>query len=224
MLAGVLPFIAMCGAFVIGVASETLPACNPFLDGCVSISATGRRPPGSFLFEAVMLPQAVVLAFLWYYAALWLRALDGDLRRSTAVLIQVAGGVGALALIVYVTFLGTKLPVYEFMRRTGIYFGFLGTGLAQIFISVALLRIARIRPQFRLRGKALAMVVLSFGLLALGILNIVMRAILDDSDAAENRIEWIAALCMQAHFVVLHFAWRATGFESGVRVREPGVG
>ena len=79
MLAGLMPFIAMIGAFLIGVAYETLPACNPFLDGCASISATGRKPPGSFLFRAIMLPYTVVLVFLWYYAVHWLRTLDTEL-------------------------------------------------------------------------------------------------------------------------------------------------
>ena len=224
LLAGLLPFIAMMGAFWIGVAYETLPLCNPFFDGCVSISATGRKPPGSFLFRAVMLPYSIVLLFLWFYAVHWLRALNATLSRSTALSITIAGIVGALALILYMTFLGTKLPIYEFMRRIGIYFAFLGTGLAQIFISVALVRISTAEPKFKLSRKAKAMLGLSLSLLGLGILNIVLRRILEDTDQVENRIEWISALVIQIHFVVMYFAWRATGLDVSVRIRKPGVG
>ena len=131
LLAAALPLVAMFGALWIGIASDTFPPCFPPLDGCMSISATGRKPPGSFLFRAVMLPHALLLAFLWYLTVLWLRSLDADLRRSTTTAILVSGLVGSLALIVYVTFLGTKEPFYEFMRRVGIYFGYLGTALAQ---------------------------------------------------------------------------------------------
>ena len=156
LLAGLMPFTAMCGAFLIGRAFDVLPPCNPVLDGCLSISATGRREPGSFLFKALMLPYSLVLAFLWYYAVQWLRALDSMLRRSDTIAILVSGMVGALALILYVTFLGTKEPFYEFMRRTGIYFAFFGTGLAQLFVSTALLRAARRSRSSGRRGRYLA--------------------------------------------------------------------
>ena len=223
LLAGLLPFIAMTGAFLIGVAYETLPACNPFFDGCVSISATGRKPPGSFLFRAIMLPYTVVLVFLWYFAIHWLRGLDADLPRRASLSIVIAGVVGAAAIVIYVTFLGTKLPIYEFMRRIGIYFGFLGTGLAQLFISVALLRIAKGLPQFRLTGKARTMLGLSLALIGLGVLNVLLRAILDDTDQIENIIEWFAGLVLQVHFVLMFFVWRETGLDVSVRIRKPGV-
>ena len=38
----------------------------------------------------------------------------------------------------------------------------------------------------------------------LGILNLVLKSLLDDADPYENRIEWISALLMQAYFVVLY--------------------
>ena len=218
LLAGLLPFTAMCGAFLIGLAAETLPVCNPITDGCVSISATGRRPPGSYLFRALMLPFSLVLVFFWYYAALWLRVLDDDLRRSTLLSVLISGIVGALAVAVYVTFLGTKEPVYEFMRRTGIYFGFVGTGLAQLFLSIALLRIARLRPELSIDRVARTLLGLSIGLLGLGVLNIIMKAILEDPDATENRIEWLAALGLQVHFVITYVAWRRTKFTASVSI------
>ncbi|MBU2677543.1 MAG: hypothetical protein KJP16_10690 [Gammaproteobacteria bacterium] len=43
-----------------------------------------------------------------------------------------------------------------------------------------------------------------------------MKSTLADADFAENQIEWIAAMLMQAYFVVLYFAWRATGFSVDV--------
>ena len=46
--------------------------------------------------------------------------------------------ISVIAFIVYVTFLGTKEPIYEFMRRTGIYFGFAGGAFAQLFVALAM--------------------------------------------------------------------------------------
>jgi hypothetical protein len=220
LLAGLVPLAAVSGAFWIGVTHEVLPpSCIPFLDGCVSISAAGRKPPGSFLFRAVMLPQSVLLVVVWYFSVLWLRSLDPALRRSTIVAIMVSGITGAIAMIIYVTFLGTKEPIYEFMRRIGIYFGFLGAGVAQIIIAVALNRIAKSLPYARLMQVARVMSVMWLTAISLGILNVVLRAILDDTDQWENRIEWSVFIVMQCYFVALYHAWRVTGFTASVSTR-----
>ena len=203
---------------MIGLAADVLPFCNPFLDGCVSISATGRKPPGSFLFRAIMLPFSLVLVFFWYYAVLWLRALDAELRRSTLASVLISGLIGALAVVIYVTFLGTREPIYEFMRRIGIYFGFVGTGFGQLFLSIALLRIAKLQPELSLGRIARTLLGLSIALFGLGVLNVVMKSILEDPDAMENRLEWLAALGLQVHFVITYFVWRRTGFKASVRV------
>jgi hypothetical protein len=223
LLAAVLPLIAMFGALWIGVAYEALPKCFPPLDGCFSISATGRKPPGSFLFRALMLPHALLLVFVWHLSVLWLRSLDADLRDSRSTAIMISGCIGALALVFYVTFLGTKEPLYEFMRRFGIYFAFLGTALAQLFVALALARISKALQDKRLLRVArtlLSLCAITFGL---GILNIVLRAALSETDAIENRIEWIASILMQGYFLVLFLAWRLTGMTTSVRVRKSGV-
>jgi hypothetical protein len=219
LLAGILPLIAMFGAFWLGVHNDVVPACIPFVDGCTSISATGRRPPGSFLFRAIMLPQAALLLALWYVTVLWLRSLYPDLRQSTAMAILLSGIIGALALIVYVTFLGTEEPIYEFMRRTGIYFGFLGIALAQLFTAIAVVRVSKLIGRERLLKQARLMLGLCLAMFALGIIDVVFKMILADADAMENRIEWIASVLMQCYFFVMYFAWRETGINAVVNVR-----
>jgi hypothetical protein len=210
-IAGVLPLIAMFGAFALGVAYEVLPNCNPLIDGCCSISATGRQPPGSYLFRAIMLPQGLLLGFVWYLSVLWLRKLEPRPTTATCLIILVAGVINVVALIVYVTFLSTTEPIYEFMRRTGIYFGFLGMAVAQLTIAIALLR-TRIRPL------AQAMLSISLVVVALGLLNLALKSVLADPDPAENRIEWIATILMQAWYFLLFVAWRRTGADFSVRV------
>lgn len=206
-----MPLIAMFGAFAIGVAYDVLPDCNPIIDGCRSISATGRRPPGSFLFRAIMLPQGILLGFVWYLSLLWLRALRKDLGRSLQIGIAVAGFTNVIALIIYVTFLGTTEPIYEFMRRTGIYFGFLGAAAAQLLIARAMLATS-------LRPLARTMLAISAVVFLLGILNLFLKSVLADPDPAENRIEWIATILLQAWFFVLFVAWRRTAAGFSVRV------
>ena len=214
LLAGVMPLAAMFGALWLGIAHGVLPDCNPLFDGCRSISATGRQPPGSFLFRIIMLPQAVLLWFVWYLATRWLAELQHGIGRSTAATILIAGLVNAFGLAVYVTFLGTSEPIYEFMRRYGIYFTFLGDIVAQTAVAVALLRTAYV-------GTAKIMLAMCAAVFALGILNLVLKAVLDDPDAAENRIEWLATIVIQLWFLLLWRCWRRSGAEFAVRVGPP---
>ena len=219
LIAGVVPLIAVFGALWIGVSTEVLPPCFPVVDGCFSICAAGRKPPGSFLFKAVMMPQSMLLLILWFFVVLWLRSLDPALRRSTRIAILASGFIGSLALILYVTFLGTREPFYEVMRRTGIYFAFVGNGVAQIIVAVVFRRVA---GALQAPATILAARIL-YGhwivALSLGLLNVVLKRVIEDSDATENRIEWIVFVVMQSYFVALYYAWRITGFNAAVATR-----
>jgi hypothetical protein len=193
------------------------------VDGCTSISGTGRYPPASFLFKAVEMAMAVALPVFWYFSVKWLKALDPGWHSHAVWSIFVSGGIGALALIVYVTFLGTTEPFYEFMRRFGIYFYFLGTVLAQLFLAVSFRGVSKGLGDRALRRMAMIMLVLCLMPFALGILNLVQKSVLSHAtaDALENSIEWIASLMMQAYFFVVFFAWRRTSLAVAVSAAPP---
>lgn len=210
LIAGIAPIAGITLAYWLGVSNDVLPACIPYVDGCTSISATGRYMPGSLLFRAVMLPQSLLLVVVWYLTAHWLRVIAPSSKAAGTVMLS--GFFGALCLVLYVTFLGTKGPIYEFMRRFGIYFYFIGTAVAQLTLAFALLGHAKRSAELSLRKSAVAMLWLCGLPFGLGILNLVLKAVLEDADMAENRIEWISALLMQGYFVVLYLAWRHTGF------------
>ena len=141
IFAGIAPIIGVTCAYLLGVSYDVLPSCMPLIDGCTSISATGRNMPGRLVFRSVMFPQSVLLIVLWYLGARWIR--DMTPSRFSAVTVTVSGCIGALALVVYVATLGTRTPLYDFMRRFGVYFYFLGTAVAQVTLAVTLLAHAK---------------------------------------------------------------------------------
>lgn len=201
LIAGLAPLIGINIAYWIGANNDVLPSCNPYLDGCTSISSTGRYPPGDRLFRAVMLPQAAILAVTWYFAAMWLQKLKPDSRAINMV--QVSGLIGAIALILYISYLASNDPFYEIMRRYGVYFYFAGTAFAQLALSLALDR----SPIQR------AMVFVTVTPWVLGVVNLAQKGILGSLNSNENRIEWIASLLMQVWFFLLWIYWRRTRFE-----------
>lgn len=218
LVAGLLPIIAVNLSYLIAAAVGRVPKCVPYLDGCASISATGRHPPSSYVFKAVMLPEAVLMAVYWLLAVAWLRSLE-RLNGADGTGGKALGTIGASAslfLVLYVTFLGTHGPFYEFMRRFGVYFFFLHTVVAQIMLARALLGLpsldARVRRITRIQ---LALALVPFGL---GVLNLILKSTLEDPDPSENVIEWLFALMMQTYIVLSYFAWRATGFRASYSV------
>lgn len=200
LIAAIAPIIGINIAYWIGANNEVLPSCIPYLDGCTSISSTGRYPPGDRLFRAVMLPYAAMLVFIWYFAVLWLKSLKPSVK--TGPVIVASGLTGAAALVLYVTYLTSMDAFYIVMKTYGVYFYFAGTAFAQLVLSMSLDR----SPTQR------AMVWVTATPWILGLVNLAQKVILGSLNSNENRIEWIASLLMQVWFVLLWLEWRRTRF------------
>ena len=220
LITGFAPIFAGHVSYLIAIRAGVLPACIPYIHGCTSISATGRYPPSSYLFKALMMPEAILMAAYWLFSVAWLRALERTAGRSTnsGTMIGVFGVAGALFLIVYVTFLGTEGPVYDFMRRFGVYLYFTFTVVAQLILASKVLSVSAqlgIPRVVRITRYQLALALVPF---AIGILNLALKAVLDDATAPERIIEWIFAVLMHGYFMLSYFTWRATGFDASFSV------
>jgi len=221
LVTGLLPVVAIHLSLLVAIHAGTIPSCIPYIDGCASISATGRYEPASFIFKPAMMSSWTILIFYWLYNVAWLRSLArfASLPGRPGTGIAVFGCAGALALILYVTFLGTHAPFYEFMRRFGIYLYFLFSVIAQILLARQTLRLAGALRLDRLAAIGKVQLGLALVPFALGALNMLLKSTLADPDPAENIIEWIFALLMHAYFVMSYFAWQATGFGARTEVR-----
>jgi len=214
LLTGLIPIVAVFASYWIAARTGNVPSCNPFIEGCTSVSATGRYPPASYLFKAAMLPQSILLCCYWLFNVGWLRTLTvaaGRVPRNTFA-IGMFGVTGSLFLILYVTFLGSQEPFYEFMRRYGVYMYFLLNVIAQIVLAAKVLPVARSLGMPRLINLTRLQLFLGWFPFALGALNLILKATLEDSGPAESRIEWIFAMQMQIYFIVTYFSWKETGF------------
>ncbi len=165
------------------------------------------------------------MAAYWLFSVAWLRALSRTAGRGDKVgtSIAVFGVTGALFLIVYVTFLGTQGPVYDFMRRYGVYLYFLFTVVAQLLLVAKVMSVSsslRIPRVVAITKIQLAVTLIPF---VLGILNLVLKAVLEDAVATERIIEWIFALLMHSYFLLSYFSWRATGYDASFAVERARV-
>ena len=65
LLVSIIPFIAIHLSFILSVQNEYLSLCNPYIDGCYSISRAARQPSSIIIFKVLMLISALFLFFLW---------------------------------------------------------------------------------------------------------------------------------------------------------------
>jgi hypothetical protein len=215
LLAAVLPFFAVHLTWLVAASYGLVDWCNPYIDSCTSISATGRQAPASYVFRATMLPAAVVLALYWWCSYSWLRWLQpaGESVRNLRWML-ILGLLACLGLVLYVTVLGEAGAAWRFQRRAGTVLFFSFTFLAQFLLSLQLQLQARAGQLPQIQGLARGMWWLCCLLLALGILTVVLQAwdgVL--YDAVEDAFEWVLSLLLQANFLLGYLVWRRAGWQ-----------
>jgi hypothetical protein len=124
--------------------------CNPYVDSCTSISATGRRPPASFVFRGVMLPSAMLMMLYWWLHWFWLGTVSTHARPRHTML--GLGWLACLGLVLYVTVLGEVGDVWRLQRKIGTVLFFSFTFLSQLLLAGML----RDLPELDLNAKARA--------------------------------------------------------------------
>ena len=121
LLVSIIPFIAIHLSFILSVQNEYLSLCNPYIDGCYSISRVARQPSSIIIFKVLMLVSALSLFFLW-------PRLFKPKHNKTLILI---GRIGSLFLIAYIVALGEEGFLYELMRRFGVFIFYIFTLISQ---------------------------------------------------------------------------------------------
>jgi len=217
---GLIPILAIHISLLLAIHAGAIPSCFPYLDGCASISATGRYEPASFVFKPAMMSEWAILVLYWLFNVAWIRSLaqQADSNARTGTWMGVIGCAGALALILYVTFLGTQAPFYEFMRRFGVYLYFLFSVIAQIMLARHTIRLSGKLGLPNLGKIGRTQMTLALIPFLLGALNLILKSTLENPDPAENIIEWIFALLMHLFFVLTYFAWKQTEFDGRFKV------
>ena len=204
-----LPSAAVLITYLVSASLEQVPTCFPFFEGCTSISGAARRDPSIHIFRAMMLPTATVIAAYWLLARAWLGQL-GDTGRGRDWLTAL-GLVGALFMVLYVVFLGTDGPTYEFMRRFGVTVYFAFTALAQLVLAARLQRLPA--PARAMVGEGVIRAKIVFGgvLLLLGLANIPAANFFPELQV-DNIIAWNFALLMKGYFGLTAIAWHRAGY------------
>lgn len=202
-----IPFLAVHASYVIAASDGWVPWCNPYLDSCTSISATGRHAPASFLFRAGMLPAAALIAGFWWLHWHWLRsALPGDSPTAARAMLLL-GLLACLGLVLYVTVLGEIGDLWRLQRRIGTILFFSFTYLAQLLLAAALQRRAEVlHPRAAEISRWMLRVCLL--MLLIGVCSVIVQLLSEAwHDGIEDAIEWQLALLLQLNFILAASLW-----------------
>ena len=218
LLAALLPFAAVQLTYLLAASHGLVDWCIPYIDSCTSISATGRKPPASYLFRATMLPSAVVMMAYWWLNYAWLAQLQrarGNRRQRANRWMLLLGVLACVGLIMYVTVLGERGDAWRTQRRVGTILFFSFTFLAQ------LLMLAQLRAlQLPSVSKYLlnTMWAVCAALLLAGLLTVLLDAWNEHwYETVEDAFEWVLSLLLQSNFLLGYFVWRQADWQLVVK-------
>ena len=216
-LAGVLPMVASAVAYFVSVSTGQADLCNPFIEGCISISRAARKEPALMIFRAIMIPGGIAMMLFWFFTYRWLRQ-TGDSARVAPRALCIVGLTGGLFLILYSTYLGTDGEIYGSMRRYGVTIYFAFTYLAQLMLTRRI-QILKQADKLQISKRLYRMLVgLGATLLFLGLISLPVQHVFD-LDSVKNMIEWNFGLLMCVYFILYFFVWDATRFTAQTSVR-----
>ena len=221
LAAGLLPAAAALIAFALALHEGLVPACNPFIEGCVSISRAARHGTANHVFRALVLPAAVLQALAWLLQAQALSLTAGRALRGSAIALAALGVAAGVALVLYGSFLGTEGPIYRVLRRYGtvVYFG--GTCLAMLVLGRALQRLHALGALALPHAHERALLALFAAIVLLGLGNAFagLWAGAALQDRIENATEWWGSLGLTLAFVVLTDLWRRWDLRAQLSLR-----
>lgn len=204
LILGFIPLVAVHVAYTISLYHGTVLACVPYVDGCLTVSAASRTEPAIFFFRAVMMPATLLFVIYWLISWTWLGRIDTSRQRHAILAIGVAG---ALAMILYVDYLGTQGEMYRVLRKYGTILFFGLTFLAQLMELGRMVR-KNVGPTWAVKGKR----IISYALVLGGLAFIPVQNAWD-IDPIENIIEWNFSVLMMVHFMLTAAIWRQADVE-----------
>lgn len=212
--AGVWPLVAVHVSWLWSLWLELVPPCNPYWDGCTSISRAMRQEPVVYWFRGVLLPYGWLLAGFWALSAVWARQVHPAARRRRWAMLS-CGIVGAAFYMLYAAFLGGGSDFAAKFRLVGINLYFFLTVLAQAWL-VGIAATVGVLPAW-LRRSFVALLVT---LLLLALATLPPRFIeAVDHRPIVNAVEWIYALLMGLCYPLTAVAFARTEFRLTASVR-----
>jgi hypothetical protein len=136
----IIPLITVFACLGVAVGSGVYELCNPFINGCYTISRIGRSYPAVLIFKPMMLITFImIVAYCFEHVRIFKKFLISKIYLN---LILLFGLISASCLLAYIIFLGIEgSEVWKFMRRGGIFIYIISLVFSQFFIALSYMKI-----------------------------------------------------------------------------------
>lgn len=213
LVTALLPAVGIHASYLLAALFGHVAWCFPYLDGCTSISATGRASPESHVFRATILPTAVFMMVYWRLSYEWLRRLGIGMAACNRVMLAL-GLASACGLIVYVAVLGSVGAEFGIVRRLGVTVFYSGTFIAQFLMTWQIAAAIKTAPGAISRRTWRGLAAICVAAAVIGLTTLALGAFYDRYDELDDGFEWVLTLLMQLHILITYFAWRQSGFSA----------
>lgn len=209
--AAVLPFVTFNTTYLIASSLGHVPECFTYLEGCTSVSSTGRQLPETVLFKAGVLTLALVLAVHWHRAANYLQPLG--LSSGGARALRSIAYVSSIALSIYAITLGLPDQQFGTLRRIGTHGFAFSSWILQITFVVLYRPCRTAATEATWRWLA----VICSALLLVGLASELAKLSGMPRKTTNNIAAWNAFLVLTAFYAVLARHWWHHQMSSGRR-------
>ncbi|MEY3191682.1 MAG: hypothetical protein RL305_281 [Pseudomonadota bacterium] len=190
----IIPSVTIILCLITTIYLNILDLCNPFINGCYSISRVGRSYPAVLLFKPMMIITIILMiAYFFEHYRIFKKFLLNKIY------------------LVYIIFLGVEgSEIWRFMRRGGIFIYIISLIISQFLIILTYLKIKN-DYQVIISSKIINInFCYNVLLITCGIIIILLIDIfsLTTSWYVKNIIQWNYFLLMNLFFLNTYFIWK----------------
>ena len=111
-------------SYVISAATGHSPVCNPFIDGCTTISSTGMHYPAAYFYDFGLIAGPALMSVTWLLIAGWLSNTAGGKLPKPVIISIIASTVGVFSLSLGEAFLPIEIHTKQIVHVafTAIFF------------------------------------------------------------------------------------------------------
>ena len=196
-------WLGSASGYIFSYLGEFVPWCIPHIEGCTSISRTGRFGTSFYIFKFTMIPVAFLAFVYWLDMARWNKvfAPNGHFLNFAPT---VLGCLGAIALLLQISVLGIECGACRTIRSYSTTSFFLLTFIAQWFAWI------RIRKQSERNWVSVLYLILCILLSIDVVLFVVIPNLFENTSALENSIAWRTSYLISLAPALSAFGWRST--------------
>ena len=198
-----IPSITIIISYLLSLKLNLVPNCIPPLEGCTSISRTGRYFPVNIFFKLFLFITGILIFFYWYKNYIFFNKLS---NHKLIIIAYICGTISVLFLYLYLIFLGES-SYYQFFRKIGIFIYLLFSIISEFMLSIIYYKNFN-KIEFRILFVK-SKLFLSIFLTCLGIVLFpFMITKIDNVAELRNIISWNYFFLIQINFLITFFIWK----------------